>query len=81
MGKPISKTVEAAVKAMQLFHGCGLRARLRDEQKLASRAKKAIERVVKQYAARGMTYDEAHRQIEGEARSRGSICPLPGRDI
>lgn len=73
-----AKDIEAAVRAWQLYMGKGLTCRIRDEQKLYRRAQAATARVAKK---RGMDVYEAERQITAEARRRGGICPMPGKDI
>lgn len=74
-----AKDVEAAVRAWQLYIGRGAgTCRISDEQKLYNRAQRAIAKVAKK---RNMDVYEAERQITNEARRRGGICPLPGKDI
>lgn len=74
----MAKDIEAAVKAAQLYAGCGAVVRIRDAQKLYNRLQKAVEKVAK---ARGMDFLNAHEQITAEASRRGPICPTPGKDI
>lgn len=73
-----AKDIEAAVRAWQLYIGKGLTCRIRDEQKLYQRAVKLTEKVA---TKRNMDPHEAERQITAEARRRGGICPMPGKDI
>lgn len=77
---PPRSVIEAAVKAMQLYLGiaCDPRARLRDEQKLRARVARKVATIVK---STGNTDDNVWNQLENEARRRGKICPLPGKDI
>jgi hypothetical protein len=76
--KKIAQDIECAVKAAQLYAGKGLRIRISDEQKLYARMMKAIANVAKK---RGMDEGDAYRQITAEARRRGGITPMPGKDI
>lgn len=69
--------VEAAVKAVQLYAG-STSCRIHDSQRLFTRMHAKIDAVVK---ATGMDRDDAHAQIAAEARRRGPICPMPGKDI
>lgn len=73
-----AKDIEAAVKAAQLYAGCGAIVRIRDAQKLYNRMRKAIQRVAD---TRGMDFNNVHDQITAEAAKRGPICPIPGKDI
>jgi hypothetical protein len=77
---PPRAVIEAAVKAMQLYLGiaCDPRARLSDERKLRSRVDRKVDVIVK---STGNTSDNVWGQLENEARRRGKICPLPGKDI
>jgi hypothetical protein len=74
----VAKDLEAAVKAAQLYAGCGATMRITDAQKLYRRLHKAVERVA---TRRGMSFSDAHDQITREASRRGPICPTPGKDI
>lgn len=71
-------SAERAVKAMQLYLGSILYARPRDEQKLYAKARKAVDKAA---ADHGMTELSAWEQVEAEARKRGKIRPMPGKDI
>ena len=73
-----AKDIEAAVHAARLYIGKGLCMRITDEQKLYARMNKKIASVAKR---RSMDEGEAYRQIMGEAKRRGGVCPLPGKDI
>jgi hypothetical protein len=66
------------VRAWQLYAGLGGRARVRDEQRLYERAQKLTSRVA---TKRGMDPYDAENQISAEARRRGPITPIPGKDI
>jgi hypothetical protein len=74
----MKRLLENAVKAMQLYCGSVGYVRLRDEQRLYARARRAVSRVV---AKTKMSETEAHRQILSEARRRGCIRPTPGKDF
>ena len=52
--------------------------RLSDEQKLYRRMNSKIAAVAKR---RGMDEGDAYRQIMDEAKRRGGIMPMPGKDI
>jgi len=73
-----AKDIEAAVRAWQLYAGCGGHARVRDQQKLYTRAMRLTDKVA---TKRGMDANDAHDQLTREARRRGPICPMPGKDI
>lgn len=76
--KKIAKDIEVAVRAAQLYIGKGLSMRITDEQKLYNSMNRKIANVAKR---RGLDEGEAYRQIMGEAKRRGAIMPLPGKDI
>ena len=76
--RKIAKDIEAAVYAAQLYIGKGLRMRVSDEQKLYRRMNQKIAVVAKR---RGMDEAEAYRQIVGEAKRRGGVLAMPGKDI
>lgn len=78
MAKGKTKAIEDAVRAWQLVIGCVNRVRPRDEQRLRDRANKAVLRVAKQ---RGASTVDVEIAIVDEAKSRGGICPLLGKDI
>lgn len=78
MAKGKTKAIEDATRAWQLVIGCGGRVRPRDEQKLRDRANKAVLRVAKQRNADPVDVEIV---IVDEAKSRGGICPIPGKDI
>lgn len=69
-------SVEAAVKAWQMYYGAdGLD--IKRQQRFYNRAKKLTDKVATQH---GMSSLSAHEQIQGEAARRGKIYPLPGKD-
>lgn len=72
--------VEAAVKALQLYAGASNAnaCRIGDQQKLYRRAQAKVEAVIK---ATGVDATDAWEQLGAEARRRGSICPMSGKDI
>ncbi len=76
--KKIPADLEAAVKAAQLYIGKGLTMRITDEQKLYRRMNQKIALVAKR---RGLDESEAYRQIMGEAKRRGGVSAIPGKDI
>ncbi len=73
-----AKDIEAAVYAAQLYIGKGLRMRVSDEMKLYGRMNRKIAAVAKR---RGMDEAAAYQQIMAEAKRRGGILPMPGKDI
>lgn len=73
-----AKDVEAAVHAARLYHGSLDGTRIRDAQKLYERMVRKIDAVAKR---RKIDRDSAYRQIADEARRRGAITPVPGKDI
>jgi hypothetical protein len=76
--KARSALIEKAVKAAQVYIGCEGQVRVRDEQKLYTQMRKAITRVADHYAI--AEHDAAH-QVTEEAKRRGPICPIPGKDV
>lgn len=78
MARPIAKDVAVAVHAARLYIGCEGRLKIRDQQRLYTRMKAKIAIIAKR---RGMDEGDAYRQVTGEARRLGGICPLPGKDI
>lgn len=77
---PSRSVIEKAVKNMQLYLGllADVRARVSDLNKLKARVDKSVLLCVK---ATGNTEDNVWMQLEAEARRRGIMMPLPGRDI
>jgi hypothetical protein len=72
-----SKQLEDAVRAFQLYHGSeGMR--IRDQQKLYDRSQRAAERIAK---SKGMSVGDVVDQLDREARRRGPVIPIPGKDI
>jgi hypothetical protein len=76
--KKTAKDIEAAVHAAQLYIGKGLTMRLADEQKLYKRMNSKVATVAKR---RGLDEAAAYQQIMNEAKRRGGIQALPGKDI
>ena len=74
----IAKDIEAAVRAAQLYIGKGLTMRISDEQKLYNNMNRKIAAVAKR---RGMDEASAYQQIMCEAKRRGGVTALPGKDI
>lgn len=72
-----ARDLEAAVKAAQLYFGCNGHVAIRDEQKLYGRLRKRVAAVAEK---RGVSEEDAYGQIAREARKRGAVCPLPGKD-
>lgn len=66
------------MRAAQLYIGKGLTMRISDEQKLYSRMNRKIASVAKRH---GMDEAAAYQQIMAEAKRRGGITPLPGKDV
>ncbi len=73
-----TKDIESAVRAAQLYIGCGTTTRIADQQRLYNRMTTKIAAVAKR---RKMDTLDAHDQIVKEAKRRGGICPLPGKDL
>jgi len=63
---------------MQLYLGSVDFARVRDQQRLYARAKRAADGVAD---AKGLTAADAWAQIYAEAVRRGVIRPLPGQHL
>ena len=76
--KKTAKDIEGAVHAAQLYIGKGLRMRIADEQKLYASMNRKIASVARRL---GMDEADAYRQIMEEAKRRGGLLPLPGKDI
>lgn len=76
--KKIAKDIEAAVYAARLYIGKGLTMRITDEQKLYRSMNRKIALVAKR---RGLDEANAYQQIMGEAKRRGGILAMPGKDI
>jgi hypothetical protein len=76
MAKPPKALLERAVKAAQLYCG-STGARIRDQQKLYKRLQRDVESVVKKS---GADTQSAHDQIVAEAKKRGCIRGIPGKD-
>lgn len=73
---PPKALLERAVKAAQLYCG-STGARVRDQQRLYERMQRNVEAVARKA---GMDTDSTHEQIIAEAKRRGCIAPLPGKD-
>lgn len=69
-------SVEAAVKAWQMYYGAD-RLDIKRQQRFYNRAKKLTDKVA---AEHGMSSLSAHEQVQAEASRRGKIYPLPGKD-
>lgn len=67
-----------AVHAMRVYLGSIDFARVSDQQRLYTRATRAVDRVAK---ATGMNRNNAWSQIEAEARRQGVIRPIPGQHL
>jgi CO/xanthine dehydrogenase Mo-binding subunit len=76
--KKAAKDIEGAVYAAQLYIGKGLTMRITDEQKLYKSMHRKIASVAKRL---GMDEADAYRQITAEAKRRGGLLALPGKDI
>ena len=76
--KKIAKDIEGAVYAARLYIGKGLTMRITDEQRLYRNMHRKIASVAKRL---GMEEPEAYRQIIAEAKRRGGLLALPGKDI
>jgi hypothetical protein len=76
--KKIAKNIETAVRAAQLYIGKGLTMRLADEQKLYKSMRRKIAGVAKR---RAMDEADTYQQIMNEAKRRGGIQAIPGKDI
>ena len=76
MPKPPKALLERAVKAAQLYCG-STGAHILDQQKLYKRLRRDVESVAKKS---GMDTHSAHDQIVAEAKKRGCIRAVPGKD-
>lgn len=76
--KKVSKDIEAAVHAAQLYIGSATASPMRDQQRLYNSMRRKIAAVAKR---RGMDEGSAHEQILGAAQRRGAITPRPGKDV
>jgi len=70
----MSKELDSAVKAFQLYLGSS-GIRMKDQQKLYSRAMRAAEKIAKK---RKMDLTDVFEQLTAQAKTRGAIIPLPG---
>jgi len=77
---PPKSVIEKAVKQMRLYLGAlsDVRGRVSDQNKLRAMVDKSVARIV---ASTGNTEDNVWGQLEDEARRRGAIMPMPGKDI
>jgi hypothetical protein len=75
---PPAKDLEAAVKTAQLYDGSLRTTTIRDQQRLYARLQNQVAAIAKK---RGMSLSDVLDQIVSEARSRGAIPPMPGKDI
>ena len=77
---PPKSVIEKAVKNMQFYLGYirDPRGRIQDQKRLKARVDRSIATIVK---STGNTEDNVWMQLEGEARRRGLMMPLPGKDF
>jgi hypothetical protein len=73
-----SSGLEGAVRAAQLYIGSEGWVTIRQQQKLYARVKRAIETLANK---KGMSHSSVWEQVFQEARRRGSIRPIVGRDV
>ena len=76
--KPSDASLEKAVKSMQLFLGSLSSARQKDVEKLNERITKLSDRMAKKM---GSPENIVWLSIMHEAKRRGPITPIPGKDI
>jgi len=76
MPKPPKALLERAVKAAQLYCG-SMGAHVRYQQKLYVRLQRNVEAVARKA---GTDANSAHEQIVAEAKRRGCISAMPGKD-
>lgn len=74
----IPRDIEAAIAAAQRYIGCDGKVNIRDQQRLYDRMMAKIDSVVKK---RSLDRQQAHETIVGEAKKRGGVCPIPGKDM
>lgn len=77
---PPKRQLEAAVRDMQVYLGASRpgTVRVRDAQKLYDRVRKKVDRIADKA---GISVESAWDQIEAEARRRGVVSPMPGKDF
>ncbi len=76
MAKPPKALLERAVKATQLY--CGAEGTyVKTQQRFYTRMDKAISAVAQKS---GVDRQSAWNQIQAEAKRRGCITPVPGKD-
>jgi hypothetical protein len=73
-----TRSAEAAVRAMQLYIGSQGYCTVRDQQRLYNRVRKAAERVAREQK---VTLSDSWAIISSEARGRGPIRPVLGKDL
>lgn len=75
-----SKLLARAVRAFQLYAGCGhgtMLCNMRDQQRLYTQMRKAAARVAKHYK---ISETAATHQLAAEAQRRGPLWARPGKD-
>ena len=78
--RPSKRQLQAAIHDMQVYLGANRSPtrRIRDTQRLYDRVRRKVDRIADKA---GIPPDSAWSQIETEARSRGIISPMPGKDF
>lgn len=76
--RPSKSVLDSVVKSMQLYLGSLDKTRIKDQEKLRRKVDSNIERICK---ITNMDFSDAWDQIEMEAKKRGKIIPVPGKDI
>ena len=76
--KPSKAQLDKAVRTFQIYHGaCGY-VRARDEERLFKRAEAVADRIAKRMCVEA---DAVWSELAREARKRGSIRPIVGKDF
>lgn len=76
--RPRKAQLDRAVKVMQLYLGSVDYVSVRDQERLYRRAMKQVEKIADQT---GQLSSDIWSSIEGEARRRGPVRPLLGKDL
>lgn len=76
--RPSKSVLDRAVRLFQLYCGSASTTSMRVQQRLYDRAQAAARRIA---AKTGADAGDVGRQLGDEARRRGCITPMPGKDI
>lgn len=78
MPRARKSNVERAVNSMRVYLGSVDKTSLRDQQRLYARTMHEVDRLVDQTK---LTRADVWDQVATEARARGLVLAIPGRDI